>query len=60
MQNLSEQQTRQINGGGSLYADSAAYTVALANQAIGPVVNGLMAEYQANAVNQFKVALGSS
>ncbi|WP_323117955.1 hypothetical protein [Burkholderia alba] len=60
MQAISEQQARRINGGGSLYSGSAAYTVALANQSIGPVINGLMTQYQAQAVNQLKIALGSS
>ncbi|AIP28988.1 hypothetical protein BTP_5135 [Burkholderia thailandensis Phuket 4W-1] len=59
MQAISEQQARAIRGGGSAYANSAAYTVSLANQSIGPVVNGLLTEYQAQAVNQFKMALGS-
>jgi hypothetical protein len=60
MQAISEQQARQINGGGSMYSGSAAYTVALANQALTPVISGLMTQYQAQAVNQLKVALGSS
>ncbi|KGR99912.1 hypothetical protein X946_3976 [Burkholderia sp. ABCPW 111] len=59
MQAISEQQARAIRGGGSAYANSAAYTVSLANQSIGPVVNGLLTQYQAQAVNQFKMALGS-
>ncbi|WDD92392.1 hypothetical protein Bsp3421_002396 [Burkholderia sp. FERM BP-3421] len=60
MQAISKQQARQINGGGSMYAGSAAYTVALANQAITPVINGLMTQYQAQAASQLKIALGSS
>ncbi|WP_207888912.1 hypothetical protein, partial [Pseudomonas sp. 100_A] len=59
MQAISEQQARAIRGGGSAYANSAAYTVSLANQSITPVVNGLLNEYQTQAVNQFKMALGS-
>lgn len=60
MRDITEEQARQIRGGASLYSNSAAYTVDLVNQSIGTTLQGLMTQYQARAVEQFRVSLGSS
>lgn len=57
MRDITEEQARQIRGGASLYSNSAAYTVDLVNQSIGTTLQGLMTQYQAHAVEQFRMSL---
>ncbi|KVE39950.1 hypothetical protein [Burkholderia sp. TSV86] len=59
MKSISEDQARDIRGGGSIYANSANYTISLVNQAIEPTMQALLAQAQYQAVEQFKMALGS-
>ncbi len=59
MRDITEEQARRIRGGASSYSNSAAYTVDLVNQSIGSTLQGLMSQYQARVVEQFRMSLGS-